>query len=658
MYNREYFAQTGIWLADRIEEEVTVEYQHLTPSAWAEQRRTLPRSVTPKPGPFSFEDTPYWVEVLNRFDQDDDARFVTIQKGAQVAATTGVLENVFGYLVEHLRSAPGMYCTADDTLTKLRVDQYMIPMLEHSDMAHLIQSNSTINTRKQGATGDKIEWIGGGFLLPVGAQSANKMRSFPVQYLLRDEVSGWPLSVGKDADPMKLTETRTDSFSLTRKVLDLSTPNKASVDIVSRRFKLGDQRYFYVPCKHCGEMQVLKFRVERDNSHYGLHWDHEKTDTGRRITPGSVRYVCPFCGGEMINEDKSVIMRQGEWRPSATPSRPGFYSYHLSGLYAPWYAKSWEECALDWFEAWDDETRRLKDGEKLQVFYNNVLGEPYEERSEKLKRQQISPHRRDGFNLGTVPHRHAKENAGGGIHFLTMSVDVQDGWLAVGVLGFAPSYDRSGYNPYVIDYFEIKGGTEQADSEAFKKLEEIIDCKDYGGMRPVLTVIDASYRTDAVYAFCAQWETGVFPIRGRDKPIKGARFKEFEIMESAAGIRYLSVTVDLYKDRAAAALRRRWNGVDKMPRGQISLPSDLDDKVINHLTVEYPADKIDPKTNKNLGTFWYRPGGSRQELWDLLVYCSAAFEVFMLDVCKNELGADVMLWGDFWAWVDQGATEG
>lgn len=645
----QWYRETGEWLADRIE-TTTDSYEEKRPSEWAEETRYLPRATTPQPGPFSFDAIPYWREVVDNFDPNSPVQFVAVQKGAQVAATVGILENVIGYEMDYVRTVPVLFFTADKELAELKTETNIVPMIQQSGLGHLIQSNDEMRRNKQGLTNKKIEWAGGGYMLPLGAINANKQRSLSAPILLRDEVSGWPLIVGRDADPMKLTETRTNSYELTRKILDLSTPNITATDVISKRFKLGDQRYYEVPCKHCGKFQVLKFRgVNADGTVFGLVW---KKDPDGIIEPGSVRYVCKHCQGEMTNDDKLAIMERGKWVPTAKPSRPNFRSYHLSALYAPYFARTWEAIAVAWLEAWDDEANIPIDGEALQVFYNNDLGEPYELKADKIKHYQVSPHRRSAYKMGELPGDHPELNAGGRVELLTMTVDVQATWLAVSVFAWAPSGDHKGYAAYTIDYFRIEGDCENADAAPWEELAKIIDDRRYvDGDReyPItMSLIDASYLPDTVYGFCAQWDAGVYPLRGRDKPTKGARFQEFEIRENATGTRYVLATVDIYKDRWSAALKREWSGVGHMPRNNWSAPSDLPDKAIKELTVEYKREKRDPSSGKLLGTYWHRPGNARQELWDLLVYNTAALEVVALDVCEQRLGLEYLSWPDFW----------
>lgn len=628
----------------------------VTPAEWAENTRILPRSTTPQPGPFSWDATPYWVEVINCLDPEDPTRFIAVQKGAQVAATVGILETMVGYYIDYVKSAPILFYTADKELAEFRVDEHISPMITASGLGHLIQSNDEMRAGKRGMTNKKISWAGGGYLIPLGAINASKMRSVSAPILARDEISGWPLQVGRDADPLKLTETRTNSYEASRKILDLSTPNIAETDAISKRFKMGDQRYYEVPCKHCGGYQVLKFRgVGENGEFYGLRW---KMDDPHTVTPGSVRYVCKFCSGEMVNDDKIAIMKRGRWVPTAKPRIPNFKSYHLSALYAPYFARTWEAIAIAWVEAWDDEAGIPRDGELLQVFYNNDLGMPYELKTDKLKRYQVSPHRRACYRLGELPGAHPATNAGGRVEMLTMAVDVQASWLAVSVFAWAPSGDHKGYAAYLVDYWRIDGDCENADAGAWEELAEVIDNRRYTDdgreYGIAMTMIDASYLPDTVYSFCAQWDSSVYPLRGRDKPTKGARFNEFEVKENATGTRYLLVTVDVYKDRWSGALKRDWSGSGHMPRNNWSAPIDLPDKALNELTVEYKKEKRDPQSGKLLGTYWHRPGNARQELWDLLMYNTAALEVVAWDICENVLGLEYLSWPDFWAEISEG----
>ena len=244
------------WLERQVM-NLTTEMVPLSPSEWAESRRYLPPQVTPMPGYYRFDVTPYLREIVDCMGLESPVREVSFMKGVQLAYTTGVLENTIGYAIDHVKTAPVMMVTADAELAKLRMESYITPMLQHSELDHLIKSTDETNNRKTGKTDKKIEWIGGGFLIPFGAQNANKLRSFSIKYLLNDEIDAWPDVVGKDGDPIKLVRDRTAAFEDSRKILDGSTPTVKGQSKIEKRFLAGDQRYYFVNCVACGHSLSL-----------------------------------------------------------------------------------------------------------------------------------------------------------------------------------------------------------------------------------------------------------------------------------------------------------------------------------------------------------------------------------------------------------------
>lgn len=653
--NSQYRHDASARVADCIE-GTTDDYQDKLPSEWAEETRILPRSTTPHPGPMSFDAVPYWREVVNNFDPNSPIRFVAAQKGAQVAASVSILENIIGYMIDYIRTQPVLFFTADKGLADLRCSVNIVPMIQNSGLGHLIQSNDDMRKSKKGLTDDKIEWLGGGYLIPLGAVNENKQRSLSAPILLRDEISGWPLIVGKKDDPLKLTETRTNSYETSRKVLDLSTPNETGTDAISKRFKMGDQRYWNIPCKHCHKLQVLEFRGEtEDGEMYGLKWE---LNADGAVVAGSVHYSCKFCFGKMTNNDKLTIFQKGKWIPTCVPVNEFFRSYHLSALYAPYFARTWESIAMAWVEAWDDVEDVVKDAAALKVFYNNDLGEPYQVKTEKLEEYQVSPHVRHEYKKGELPGNHPELYAGGKIGIITMAVDVHKRFLAVSMFAWAPSHDHRGYAAYTIDYFNIEGNCESAVNEPWIKLEDIIENQRYQHdgreYQIIVTLIDASYMPDTVYSFCANYDLGVFPLRGRQKGIKGAKYSEFDVRENATGTRYVAATVDIYKDRWAANLKRSWSGQGPMPRNNWSAPRNITAKAIKEMAVEYIKEKRDPLTERLLGTYWFRPRGQKQELWDLMMYNTVALEMVAMEVSETHLGLDYLSWPDFWKEAETG----
>lgn len=633
------------WLARQFE-ELTTELVGISPSAWAEQNRYLPPQVTSLPGFYRFEVAPYLREIVDCFGVESPIREVTVMKGVQLGLTVGVLENVIGYLIGHVKTAPVMLVTADAELAKLRMESYITPMLQLSGLEHLIKSADEKNTRKTGKTDKKIEWSGGGFLVPFGAQNANKLRSISIQYLLDDEVDGWPDVVGKDGDPVKLVRDRTAAYEGSRKIGNFSTPLIEGTSKIAKLFEQGDQRRYFVCCLRCSFSQVLRWRrTNRDTGEVtGITWDLD----GGRIVPDSVRYLCENCGFAHFNDDKTRLLSPengAEWRPTAIPVTPHHRSYHVNALYSPVGMQTWAACAQKWFEAWDVEMDRPRDLAELQVFYNNVLGEPYKVRGQRVKLEAVSEHKRECYIFGQIPNAWAIEHAGSPVLVVTCAVDVHKDSLRVATFGWCRA--RRGF---LIDYWALEGDTEQLDDPGtWGRLREIIETHRYvadDGKRYTIqvTLIDSGYLTDQVYRFCAEYQAGVFPIKGRDAPDKSSTLKEFAQFTTPNGVVAYGLTVDFYKDRWAAALRRSWDGQSQQPTGHFNAPRDATEKQLKELTVEVKRERIERETGRRIGFEWFRPSGAANELWDLLIYNDAARDLIGWDICRAELELQATDW--------------
>jgi phage terminase large subunit GpA-like protein len=639
-------AEQAAWLEQQFA-SLTTELVARSPSEWAEEKRYLPASTTALPGFYSFSHTPYLREVVDCLGTDSPVREVALMKGVQLGGTVGGLENTIGYCIDHVKTAPVMLVTSEADLAKQRVDLYITPMLQASGLTHLIKSADETSSRRSGKTEQKIEWEGGGFLIPIGAQNPSKLRSFSIQYLLRDEIDAWPETVGKDGDPIKLSADRCAAYESSRKIFDVSTPTIKGQSKIEARFKLGDQRYYHVCCLSCGHPQVLRWRREIDGVISGIVWELNSDGT---LDRDSVRYLCEKCQHPHTNDDKTRLLNPANgahWKPTATPSSPQIRSYHISALYSPVGMQTWATCVDRWLEAWDVERARPKDLGMLQVFYNNVLGESFELRGEKLRFEQVSDHRRIGvYKYGEIPNKWAAEHCGSAVQVLTCAVDVHKDSLKVSVWGWT-----RGRRAFLVDYFTYEGVIEQLDDPAWAALTKLIEEKRYEGddgatYAIAATFVDSGFLTDQVYAFCAQWDSGVFPIKGREFGPKNAAVREFSEFTSTLGTRAYAITVDLYKDRWSAALRHGWDTHGVQPAGHFNAPQDVTDKQLKELTVETKREKLTPQ-GKRIGFEWHRPNGAANELWDTLVYASCALDVLAWDLCVRTEEKESVDWFHF-----------
>lgn len=625
--------------------------EDMLPSEWAEKNRYLPPSVTPLPGFYRYDVGPFLREIVDCFCHRSPVREISVMKGAQIGATTGIMETAIGYAACYESSVPIIMMSADAELADQRIEVNILPMMQQSGLDKLIQSSDVGNQRKTGKTKERIEWIGGGFLMPYGAKNANKMRQVSAQHLHQDECDSYADTVGKDGDPSKLIEARTKAFHQTRKIGRYSTPLIKGQSRIEKYFKEGDQRKFFVPCKKCGFKQWLKFQGKNKETgvKYGLTWSMD----GATLRESSVRYLCYNCGFPHRNSDKAWMFSRGQWIPTAKAKKAGARSYHIPALYSPSTMYPWEAMVQTYLDAWDVEANRVKDVGALQEFYNNDLGEPFEVRGNKLKFTALSGHRRNAYLKGEIPNEHAIAYGESRILVITCAVDVHDDNLAVSVFGWT-----RGGRAYLIDYWTFEGDAlDLENDETWGALRALIESKRYisddnyqYGIS--ITLVDAGHNNELVISFCSEYESGVFPILGRDTPSKNQTIKEFSQWSTKLGTEGYKLTVDLYKDRWSSALRRNWDGIRTQPKGHFNAPLDTTDKQLKELTTEYKREKIEKSTGKRVGFEWYRPSGRPNELWDTLVYNSAALDLLAWDVCCNQRDMDAVDWNEFYTYLE------
>ena len=634
------------WLISEVE-ELTDTITRVRPSDFVEENRYLPESVTAIPGYLRFAVTPYMRELVDCFDVDSPVREVTLKKGVQIAFTT-VLESGLLYFMAHVKTLPIMLMTADKELASARVENNILPMLQQSDFAHIIRSSDVGNSRKTGKTANHLQFSGGGYLVPFGAQNANKMRMYSIAVMLKDELDAWPDTVGKDGDPDTLSDDRCAGYWERRKIFRGSTPLILGTSKIQAAYLRGDQRKYKVLCKECGFPQELRWSADTG----GFKWDMEDGV----LVLESVRYCCQSCDAAHYEHDKERLFSEdhgARWEATARPAEPGIRSYHLPALYSPIGMQPWYKCVSAYLQGFDPVEKKVRDIGKFQVFYNNILAEPFEVLGSRIGFMAVSAHRRMVYRLGEIPNEYAKRWSGSPILFLTCQVDVHKNNLAVAVMGWT-----SDARCYVIDYwrFEDEDDCSEISSPVWGRLRKLIEETEYTAddgrvYRIAITLIDSGYATDTVVTFCEDYESNVYPIKGRDRASPAQSIKEFtEFKTSTGAVGYL-ISVDIYKDRLAPVLRREWvEEAGVQDAYHFNAPMDITDAQLKELTKETRREK---KNERGVTSYeWHRPGNARNELWDLLVYGHAAVEILAWRICMQHYEREAVDWDEFWAYLE------
>lgn len=636
---------------------LTENIEHISPSVFNENTRYLPESVTSIPGYIRYDVNPFMREIVDCFDIDSPVREVNLKKGVQITYST-VLESGALYFIGHVKTLPMMYMTADKELATARIENNFIPMLNHSGLIDLVRSSDEGNTRKSGKTVNHIQFEGGGYLVPFGAKNADKMRSYSMCVLLKDEIDAWPDRVGKDGDPDALSDDRCSAYWDRRKIFRGSTPLILGSSKIEAQYLRGDQRKYMVLCRYCSFPQELRWEsVNKETGIIGgFMWD---TEDGTLILE-SVRYCCQNCGEAHYEHDKERLFSAdygAKWVATARPVEPNIRSYHLPALYSPIGMQPWYKCVGAYLNGFDHKNKKVKDIGKFQVFYNNILAEPFEIMGAKIHFTSVSAHRRAIYRLGQVPNNYAKKHSGSKILFLTCQVDVHKNNLAVSVMGWTKNAIC-----YLIDYwrFEAKNDYDECgeiSSSTWGRLRKLIEETEYvaddgSSYRIVITLVDSGYSNDVVCNFCADYASSVFPILGRDRSGRHQSIKEFAEFKTQIGTIGYRILVDHYKDRLAPVLRREWlEEMGEQDSYHFNAPIDITDSALKELTVESRREKHDDKGN--VVHFWHRQGNARNELWDLLCYGHCAVEILAWNICIQHFALDTVDWDKFWTYLEE-----
>jgi phage terminase large subunit GpA-like protein len=640
------------WLL-RVISSIVDSIERKTPVEFNQDKRYLPQSVSPFPGFINFDVAPYWKEILNCFDPFSPIREAYVKKGVQVMYTTG-LESILFYVAGHIKTKPCMFATADKDLSHARIENNILPMFLQSGL-DVFQSADQSNAQKKGKTKNLLQWRGGGYMVPVGARNADKLKMHSIQWLLMDEQDAWLQELPRGGDPVKMIMDRCAAFWETRKIFGGSTPLLAGSSHIEKAFLRGDQRRINVRClnESCRALQVLRWSGtnKEKNFKFGFKWDY--TEAGQ-LDHETVRYECCECGHAHYEHDKPRLFAEGnyEWVPTATPVEPGIRSYHIPAFYSPAGIQPWSKCVGAWIDAWDVKRNVAKSPKALQNFYNHILGEPFEPVGGKVSFVMASAHRRHFYRRGEIPNATIVKYCESRVLLLVCAVDVHHNNLAVSVMGFT-----RGGNPWLIDYWRIEDnsptGCESINSPVWAELAKIIEEKVYtaddGRKYPIrVTMVDAGFANATVVEFCARYEFGVIPILGRDTYTQGQKIQEFAEFKTQGGTTGFRIYVDYYKDRMGPVLRRDWSQDEGLQRPyQFNAPVDATDKELTELTREYLKEK--PTANGGKIRSWHGPHGAENELWDLLIYSCAGLEIMARQYCIQYYGDEMVDWAQFWA---------
>jgi phage terminase large subunit GpA-like protein len=582
-------------------------------SEYIEGNRILP-SNTPIPGPWRNWRSQYAVEIMDCLSPYNPTQHVDVMSASQVVKTS-LMENCIGFYMGALPS-PILFMSGTDALLKKWATKRLEPLIDSLGLRDRLIA--PVENEKSRRTGDTTfqKLFAGGFLEMASAQSPSSQRSDSVRILCLDELDAAPplLDTGEGYWDDN-AEARTKAWGNRRKILACSTPTETQISTIHRRFLMGDQCEYFMPCPLCGKYILLERGDEKSN--YGLR---AETKAGEIEF---VYYICNECHEAIFEYQKADMIRGGKWVPKAKPERLR-RSFHLNALISPIGLYSW-------IDYWTDYGKALRTPDGMRVLTNHGDGLPYQVAGVRPKIEKLIE-LRGNYNSGEVPE---------GVLYLTIGVDVQRGSeknpdnparLEMEILGIG-----YGYRTWSIAYKIFEGTVDDAFSGAWEKLHEyavkteLTFTRKIDGFRFPVSIIFVDSgdgeTTAEVYKFCSRWNN-TFPSKGfksiqqkkKEKPdeLTEGSFKRYRQAKMSEDIVLYEISTNYYKKFLYNNLNIERQPQDPQKLGFCNFPRDYGDKYFDMLRAE-----------ERLADGSYESHGRRNESLDCRVYALCAADVHL-----------------------------
>jgi len=544
----------------------------LQPSEWSEQNIRIPVGNA-VPGLIRFDHAPYQREPLD-MTADPLCNRITLMWSAQVGKTTMALCAQAFKIGQDPQSQIMMQPSQGDLATWLETK--FNPLVESNDeLQHLIAKPRG----REGVNNQRMKSYPGGFLMFSWSGSSKTMRGRSAPFVVCDEVDGYDKS--SEGHPVSLLWQRAATFGDRRKLLEISTPTIKNASFIESAFEAGDQRYFYIPCPHCGESQTLRWK--------NVIWDEGKPETAQ--------YVCHTCGAMWNDGERVAAIRRGRW--VASHPFKGHASYHLNEMYSCF--RKLGDIAQSFLEK--------KHTNDLQTFVNVSLAETWEEQGEGVEDHVIKQRAEDWGEK--VPEQ---------VAVLVAGVDVQDDRLEVEILGVGRDLEQ-----WSVDYQTLQG--DPSSPSVWESLDSVLfaeyETNDGRLLNVRSTAIDTGgHHTQATYRYVKAREGrrvfGIKGVGGEAKPLVGRPSRN-----NIGKIHLFPVGSDTAKEAVYGHL-----GIKEPGPGYCHFPADRSDEYFEQLTAER---KVTRYVRGHAKRQWIKKR-ARNEALDVRCYALAALSISGMNV--------------------------
>jgi phage terminase large subunit GpA-like protein len=389
---------------------------------------------------------------------------------------TELINNIVGFYI-HQDPSPIIVMqptvSLAETWSKTRLDK----MLENTPALQGI-----IKSKRLRDSGNNVleKEFPGGQISMVGANSPTELASRPVRVVLCDETDKYPASAGKEGDPIRLIEERSETFFNAKTIL-VCSPTIKGQSRIEQEYLNSDQQVYEMPCPKCGH-------------EHELQWENVKWLGNDPLT---AYYECPKCTHQWNEVERLRGIKLGVWR--ATAPFTGTAGFRASKLISPW--KPLSDLVKKFLTA-----EKSKDAQQKKTFINTQLARTYEEVGEAPDDERLYERSRNSYPINTCPK---------GVHFLTCGVDVQKNRLELEIVGWG-----KGKESWSIDYRVITGETATTAPwlELNKVLSETWQIEDGPSVSIKMLCVDSGFNTTQVYDWARKHPSNrVRAIKGRDQ---------------------------------------------------------------------------------------------------------------------------------------------
>jgi len=443
-----------------------------SPSEWCGENLTFdePKNT----GAFTLAGREYVREALDAFGNPLITDMVLVF-GVQTGKTTVVMGGLAWAIVNDPPACmwvmPSISKVSEVSSTRL------MPLLRRSEgTRHLIPTGAARHAFKT-----KQYQIGSAVVIFTGSNSPSNVSSTPCSMVVQDEMEKFDPKARGEAGTSKLADDRVKNCP-TPKRLKTSSPALADGQIWEALMTT-DVRRRFVPCPHCQkEIHLVwsqAFTVfDLTGCEAFIRWDAESERPSRRgldkwdleRVEKSAAFICPFCGGRILDCHKTLMDRNGKWKPTRVAA-PGHVGWHLPSMYGNSVEMSFGKLAVQFLT----EKHSL---EGCKNFINSVLAEPY----------------------------NAQDTVGERIELVKAAIEVTDG-NGPGRLMTVDCQANAPYFWYVVRAWTPEE-TQAIDAGSLNSWDEVRAKQEFHKIKDVCVMIDSGYgaMSDAeVYRNCARY---------------------------------------------------------------------------------------------------------------------------------------------------------